>query len=128
MPTSETQGFPPGTVVVVPFPYSDRLAEKRRPAVVVSGPAVAAEGFAWIAMITSARNTALASDIRIPDHAGAGLGVPSVVRPLKIACIEPGRILRRIGTLNPDTAAQVFAGLHGMVGAAPTSRTSEPTP
>lgn len=132
MPTSDPGNLPAGTVVVVPFPYSDRLAERRRPALVVSGPAVAASGFVWIAMITSARNTALATDIRIDDLPAAGLAVPSVVRPLKIACIEPARVLRSIGALRHDTAAEVYARLHGMIGTTagvpiPTS-SPEPAP
>lgn len=132
MPTSDPGDLPAGTVVVVPFPYSDRLAEKRRPALVVSGPAVAASGFVWIAMITSARNTALATDVQIDDLPAAGLAVPSVVRPFKIACIEPARILRAIGALRHDTAAEVYACLHGMIGAAAgvpiPSLSPEPSP
>ena len=115
MPTSE---LPPGSIVVVPFPYSDRLAEKRRPAVIVSGSAVAEAGYVWIAMITSARNTQAPGDVRIDDTTAAGLGVASVVRPLKIACIEPTRILRRIGTLPADTAAQVFTVIKSLIGPA----------
>ena len=118
MPTSETPDLPAGTIVVVPFPYSDRLAEKRRPALVVSAAAVAEAGYVWIAMITSARNSRMAGDIPIADLGAAGLGVASVVRPLKIACIEPSRILRRIGALRPDAAAAVYAAIHGMVGQA----------
>ncbi|KNY23135.1 type II toxin-antitoxin system PemK/MazF family toxin [Methylobacterium sp. ARG-1] len=118
MPTSDASHVPAGTIVVVPFPYSDRLAEKRRPALVVSGTAVAEAGYVWIAMITSARNTRLAGDIAIADLDAAGLGVASVVRPLKIACIEPNRILRRLGALHPDAAAAVYAAIRGMVGQA----------
>ncbi len=29
-----------GAIVLVPFPYSDRLAEKRRPALVVARPSI----------------------------------------------------------------------------------------
>ncbi|SDO08095.1 mRNA interferase MazF [Methylobacterium phyllostachyos] len=118
MPTSEPPDLPAGAVVVVPFPYSDRLAEKRRPAVVVSGAAVAAVGYVWIAMITSARNARVGGDVPIEDFRSAGLGVASVVRPLKIACIEPTRILRRIGTLPTDTAAQVYATIQSLIGPA----------
>ncbi len=116
MPTSDPGDLPAGTVVVVPFPYSDRLAERRRPALVVSGPAVAASGFVWIAMITSARNTALATDIRIDDLPAAGLTVPSVVRPMKIACIEPSRILRAIGSLPAAATDELCARLRALVG------------
>ncbi len=105
-----------GSVIVVPFPYADRLAEKRRPAVVVSGPAVHAAGFVWLAMITSARNPAMTGDLPIDDLAAAGLSVPSVVRPLKIACIESSRILRRIGALSDAAASQLYRSIQGRVG------------
>ncbi|KQT76879.1 type II toxin-antitoxin system PemK/MazF family toxin [Methylobacterium sp. Leaf466] len=108
--------FPAGTVVVVPFPYSDRLAEKRRPAVVVSGQAVAEAGFVWIAMITSANNPAMGGDQVIDDLAAAGLSAPSVVRPVKLACIEPLRILKRIGTLSPVVAEAVFDAIRDRIG------------
>ncbi|MCJ2071853.1 type II toxin-antitoxin system PemK/MazF family toxin [Methylobacterium sp. J-030] len=100
------------------FLYPDRLAEKRRPAVVVSGAAVTAAGYVWIAMITSARNARSAGDVQIEDFQSAGLGVASVVRPLKIACIEPTRILRRIGSLPNETAAQVYATIRSQIGPA----------
>lgn len=118
MPTSEQPALPAGTVVVVPFPYSDRLGEKRRPAVVVSGAAVAAGGYMWIAMITSARNPRVAGDVQIEDFQSAGLGVASVVRPFKIACIQPTQILRPIGTLPTDTAAQICATIRSLIGPA----------
>ncbi|WP_210028357.1 type II toxin-antitoxin system PemK/MazF family toxin [Methylobacterium sp. PvR107] len=118
MPASETADLPAGTVIVVPFPSSERLAEKRRPAMVVSGEGVAAAGYVWIAMITSARNTRAEGDVRIDDLTSAGLGVASVVRPIKLACIEPTRILRRIGMLPHPTAAQVYATIRSLIGAA----------
>ena len=37
MATSSRSAYRAGDVIVVPFPYSDRLAQKRRPALVVSG-------------------------------------------------------------------------------------------
>jgi len=43
-------------VVVVPFPHVDRLAEKRRPALVISNRKPAGHGVIWLAMITSAEN------------------------------------------------------------------------
>ena len=48
--------YDPFDVVVVPFPYADRLAEKRRPALVISNRKLAAHGLIWVAMITSADN------------------------------------------------------------------------
>ena len=95
--TADSIRFNPYDVVVVPFPYADRLAEKRRPVLVISNHRLAAHGLIWVAMITSAVNESWSSDVTITDLNRAGLPAPSVVRPAKIACIEPGRIDRRIG-------------------------------
>ncbi|GEP01594.1 hypothetical protein HPGCJGGD_2175 [Methylobacterium haplocladii] len=116
MPISRPVGLPPGSIVVVPFPYSDRLAEKRRPAVVVSGSKVATAGFVWIAMITSARNPIMFGDLPILDLGPTGLAVSSVVRPVKLACVEPGRILRVIGALHPEEADDVYESLRERLG------------
>lgn len=42
-----------GDVILIPFPYRDRLAESTRPAVVVSGDAYNQQGDLVIAAITS---------------------------------------------------------------------------
>jgi mRNA-degrading endonuclease toxin of MazEF toxin-antitoxin module len=92
--------FKPFDVVVVPFPYADRLAEKRRPALVISNHKLAVHGLIWVAMITSTENEVWSSDVTIRGSKRAGLPAPSGVRPAKIACIEPGRIDRRVGRLD----------------------------
>ncbi len=102
-----SEAFTAGDIVVVPFAYSDRLAEKRRPAVVISNAKLARFGVVWVAMITSAENEPWSCDVRIVDIARAGLPAASVIRPAKIACIEPTRILRRAGKLDRATAHAV---------------------
>ena len=118
--TNETSAreerYDPFDVVVVPFPYADRLAEKRRPALVISNRKLATHGLIWVAMITSADNEAWSSDVAIADLERAGLPAPSVVRPAKIACIEPGRIDRRIGRLDKAAARVVAQKLRGFLG------------
>ena len=116
MPTSE--GFDAFEVVIVPFPYSDRLAEKRRPALVISNRALAQLGLVWLAMITSVDNPPWPGDVTIDNLSGAGLPARSVVRPAKIACIEPARVLRRAGRLDSATARTVVSRLHELLGAA----------
>ncbi len=110
--------YDPFDIVVVPFPYADRLAEKRRPALVISNRKLATHGLIWVAMITSADNEAWSSDVPISDLKRAGLPAPSVVRPAKIACIEPGRIDRRIGRLEKAAARTVAQRLKGFLGIA----------
>jgi len=115
MPTSEGV-FAAFDVVVVPFPYADRLAEKRRPALVVSNRNLASHDLIWIAVITSAENAPWPCDVPIVDLKRAGLLAPSVVRPAKIACIEPARVIRRIGRLGPATARLVAQRLREFLG------------
>lgn len=115
MAASEGARFNSFDIVVVPFPYADRLAEKRRPALVISGRRLAAHGLIWLAMITSVDNEPWSSDVMIADLDRAGLPAPSVVRPAKIACIEPSRIDRRIGRLEKAQARLVGQRLRGFL-------------
>jgi mRNA interferase MazF len=106
MTTSER--FQPFDVVVVPFPYVDRLAEKRRPALVISTAELTVHGVIWVAMITSASNERWTCDVAITNLHRAGLPAPSVVRCAKIACIDPTRVLRRAGRLTPRSSSLVI--------------------
>ena len=70
----------PFDVVVVPFPYSDRLAEKRRPALVVSHAELSVRlRRVWVAMITSTPPGEL-GDVALDDFEAAGLPVASTIR------------------------------------------------
>jgi mRNA interferase MazF len=104
-------------IVVVPFPYSDRLAEKRRPALVVSAPELEAVlDRLWVAMITSDRGQLVLGDQRISDLQAAGLPAASLVRASKLATIETDRVLRRAGRLSVVDATAVTAALRGCAG------------
>jgi mRNA interferase MazF len=113
MPTSDGAAFAPWDVVVVPFPHVDRLAERRRPALVVSSRRLVPFGLLWVAMITSAENTPWSCDVPVGNLDRAGLPAPSVVRPAKIACIEPARVVRKAGALDRATAGKVEEVLRG---------------
>lgn len=91
----------PYEVVLVPFPYADRMSDKRRPALVVSDALVAERlGRVWLAMITSAPAGEF-GDHAIADIASAGLPVASTLRASKIATIDSDRVLRVIGRFAP---------------------------
>lgn len=107
MPTSDVHHYEPGDVVVVPFPFTDKLAEKRRPALVITGRELAETGLVWVLMITSAQRGVERFDLSVEDLPAAGLKRPCMVRTTKIACIEPARILRKAG--------RISAALHGRV-------------
>jgi mRNA interferase MazF len=116
MPASDIERFDPFDVVIVPFPYSDRLAEKRRPAVVVSNRKLQALGVIWVAMITSADNASWSGDVPIADLKRAGLPAPSVVRPAKMACIDPIRVLGRAGRLDKVAARNTAQRVRAFLG------------
>jgi len=90
--------FEPFDVVVVPFPFTDRETERRRPALVVSSPEFnATHDQSILAMITSAGGD-WPSDVAIRDWREAGLSVPCKVR-LKLFTLDDALILRKAGTL-----------------------------
>ena len=114
MPTSE-HAFKRGDVVVVPFPYSDKLAEKRRPALVVSSDHFNSKsGFVWVVMITSKLQKSLADDIAL-NHTEAGLSKASVVRVAKIATIETARVIRVAGKIEAKTRKDVRKAIAGIL-------------
>ncbi len=105
-----------GDIVVVPFPCSDRFSEKRRPALVVSGNTVHSAGLIWLVMITSSKKDSRPADHVIRDLAPTGLPVASTVRPLKIACVEPERILRKAGCLSALETSELLASTRALIG------------
>jgi mRNA interferase MazF len=120
MPISER-----GTVVRVPFPYTDRPVQQRRPALVVSAVSLGDRGqLLWVVMITSAENRRWPGDIEFGDtFAAAGLPAPSLIRMAKIATIEAGAT-EPLGHIGAELLEKVEAALiHqlGLVGRAPQS-------
>lgn len=89
-------------VVRVPFPFTDRVAEKNRPALVLSGGSVfnGPTGHSVMAMITSASHAPWPLDVSIRDLKSAGLPAASIVR-FKLFTLDhrlvPGA-LGRLGT------------------------------
>jgi mRNA interferase MazF len=105
-----------GDVVVVPFPYADKLAEKRRPAVLVSSTAFnGRQNLVWVVMITSAENKGWTDDIEF-SLKGTGLSSASVIRPSKIATIEKARIDRIIGKIDQKSAAMLAHTISAILG------------
>ena|ERR1700722_16875202 len=81
--------FEVGDVVRLPFPYTDRPVQQRRPAlVVVSGPLTEQHALLWVCMIMSAANRGWPDDVPIANLETAGLPAASVIRPVKIATVD----------------------------------------
>jgi mRNA interferase MazF len=104
-------------VAVVPFPFTDRAATKRRPVVALSsdhdfGGII---GQTVFAMITQAARSEWPFDHIIDDFHSAGLTKTSVVR-MKLFTLDNRLIIRRIGTLSVADRSSVERAFLGMVG------------
>jgi mRNA interferase MazF len=59
-------GYDVWDLMKVPFPYTNRPVQQRRPALVVAIPATpAAPQLVWVLMVTSAANRAWAGDVAV---------------------------------------------------------------
>jgi len=101
-------------VVVVPFPFTDRSEEKRRPALVLSSASSFGKraGHSVMAMITSVKDNSARwpLDVEIRDLAAAGLSVPSLIR-MKLFTLDHRLVLRRAGQLSTSDQRAVRAAL-----------------
>ena len=97
-------------VVVVPFPFTDRLAAKRRPALIISSADFnRVHQQSILAMITSAGSD-WPSDVAIRGWRQAGLSVPCKVR-FKLFTLDHTLLIRKLGTLSEQDARAVKQAL-----------------
>ena len=65
-------GFEVWDLVKVPFPYTNRPVQQRRPALVIASPiAPGAPELLWVLMVTSAANRGWPGDVAVSDLAAA---------------------------------------------------------
>ena len=97
-----------GDIVLVPFPFSDQTAIKKRPAVVISSNHYHAASQDIIIMaITSQTEKSLAlGESLITKWREAGLLKPSSIKPA-ISTIEQKLIMKKLGTLGVDDLASL---------------------
>ena len=99
--TDEVLAF--GDIVLVPFPFTDLSASKRRPAVVISGLEYnqARRDVVLMAVTSQLYATPDFGEVRVSDWQGAGLLKPSAIKPV-ITTLERRMILRKMGRLLQD--------------------------
>jgi len=100
-------GYSFGDVVLVPFPFTDQSATKRRPAVTISGERYNSErpDLIIIAVTSQGQPAGSLGDVPVKEWKAAGLLKPSVVKPV-ITTIEQPLVIRRLGRLEEvDRAA-----------------------
>jgi mRNA interferase MazF len=104
-------------VVIIPFPFTDRAATKRRPAVALS----ASRDFGGIigqtifAMITQAAHSSWPFDYPINDIESAGLTKGCHVR-MKLFTLDNRLVIRRAGCLSAQDQAGVGNAFFALMG------------
>jgi mRNA interferase MazF len=92
--------YEPFTVVTVPFPFGDREATKRRPALVLSRRQDQSEtGHITLMMITNAAQNRWSNDHKIKHLTQCGLNKSSIIRQ-KIFTVASTLVIRKIGSLH----------------------------
>jgi len=106
-----------GDVVLVRFPFTNQMAFKQRPAVVISNQTYnSTKPDVIIMAITSQmRPQAAFGEVWITDWQAPNLLKPSAIKPV-FATIEQGLILKRLGTLQPSDLSALRQGIAGVLG------------
>lgn len=104
-------------VVVVPFPFSDGINTKKRPAVVISTDQYqqSRPDLILLAITSRIRNPLDYGEAVIQEWQQAGLLKPSVLKPL-IFTLEQSRIVMRLGTLKQADKMQLDVLLKQIIG------------
>jgi len=98
-------------IVVVPFPFSEKTASKRRPALVISNQRFNDSGHTVLAMITTKGHQQWPGDYSITDLAETGLPPHCIIR-LKLFTLDNRLILRQLGKLGDSDRKQVASSLY----------------
>ena len=112
-----------GSVVLVPFPFTDLSAVKRRPALVVSNDHYnTVTGDVIIAQITSRVNSPpRPGDHRLERWQEAGLPLPSVVR-VRMTTVHSSLLVKTLGTMPDDEMRSIDENLASVLGLFPSSQ------
>jgi mRNA interferase MazF len=106
-----------GDIVLVPFPFTNQTASKKRPAVVVSDAAFhnRRPDLILMAVTSQVRTPLLPGEALLADWATAGLLKPSVLKPV-VMTVEKSLIVRRLGRLNAHDRRAVASILQTILG------------
>lgn len=96
-----------GDIVLVPFPFTDQSAAKKRPAVVISSEAYhqQRQDLIIMAVTSQVKSAQSVGETFVQDWQDAGLLKPSVIKPV-ITTIERSLVINQLGQLkgNDQTA------------------------
>lgn len=106
-----------GDVVLVPFPFTNQTASKKRPAVVVSNRdySTARPDLIVMPITSQLRPGRDLGEVWVGQWQAAGLLKPSAVKPV-FATLEQRLVLRRLGALMPEDNEALRKAIAEIVG------------
>jgi len=106
-----------GDVVLVPFPFSNQTATKKRPEVVISSSLYneKTNDIVILAVTSKVDKSTDVGECLIADWQSAGLLKPSAVKPA-ISTIEQALVLKKLGSLSANDIPSVDRMLGALLG------------
>jgi mRNA interferase MazF len=106
-----------GDVILVPFPFTDQSATKKRPAIVVSSRKYHHDhpDLVLVAVTSQTRVAPLSGEAVISDWSAAGLLKPSTIKPV-LATVDRRLVLRKLGRLQPSDVPALQKVLNDILG------------
>lgn len=105
-----------GDIVLVPFPFSNQITTKKRPAVIISSARYNAASKDIIIMAVTDRleNIIDIGECRIHNWKECGLLKPSSTKPA-LSTIEQQLVLKKLGSLSADDLTSLNAALKDLL-------------
>ena len=101
-----------GSVILIPFPFSDLSQSKIRPALVLAN----AERGDWILCQITSKPYADQRAVRLDegDFASGGLELTSYLRPGKLFTANEALMIETVGQLRPDNMRTILIAVAGL--------------
>ena len=106
-----------GDIVLVPFPFTDQSAAKRRPAVVISSEAYHQQrpDLIIMAITSQVKPAQTVGEMIVQNWQSAGLLKPSAIKPV-ITTIERGLVINKLGQLMENDSAVLKRNISSVLG------------
>ena len=106
-----------GDIVLVPFPFTDQSAVKKRPAVIVSSDTYNSKrpDIIIMAVTSQMQSASYFGDIIVNNWQNAGLLKPSVIKPI-FTTVEKKLIIKKLGALDNEDQMSLKESLRDIIG------------
>ena len=106
-----------GDIVLVPFPFTDHSAVKKRPAVIVSSDTYNSKrpDIIIMAVTSQMQSASYFGDIIVNNWQNAGLLKPSVIKPI-FTTVEKKLIIKKLGALDNEDQMSLKESLRDIIG------------